>query len=140
VNKLFFNTVGGVVKPGDTLLEITPRDASLVVESRVSPSERGALEVEQKTVVKVAAFDYTLFGTLSGRITEISPDSLPDERGERYFRVAISVDPESLRTFGQNVTPGMTVTADAVTGQRTVLQYLLSPIRGLAASALRDTK
>jgi adhesin transport system membrane fusion protein len=140
VNKLFFNTVGGVVKPGDTLLEITPRDAALVLESRVSPSERGALEVDQKTVVKVAAFDYTLFGTLSGRITEISPDSLPDERGERYFRVAISVDPDSLRSFGQNVTPGMTVTADAVTGRRTVLQYLLSPIRGLATSALRDTK
>ena len=140
VNKLFFNTVGGVVKPGDTLMEITPSDAALVLETRVSPAERGALELEQKAVVKVAAFDYTMFGTLNGRITEISPDSLPDERGERYFRVAISVEPNSVRSFGQSLSPGMTVTADAVTGRRTVLQYLLSPIRGLAHSALRDTK
>jgi adhesin transport system membrane fusion protein len=63
-----------------------------------------------------------------------------DERGERYFRVGVTVDPASLRQFGKPVTPGMTITADAVTGQRTVLQYLLSPIRGMAATALRDPK
>lgn len=140
VNKLLFNTVGGVVKPGETLMELTPADDALVVETRVSPAERGALQTGQKTVVKVAAYDYTSFGTLSGQISEISADSLVDERGERYFRVGISVDPQSLRQFGQAVTPGMTISADAVTGQRTVLQYLLSPIRGLAASALRDQK
>lgn len=140
VNKLLFNTVGGVVKPGDTLMELTPNDATLVVETRVSPAERGALQAGQPAVVKVAAFDYTVFGTLSGQVSEISADSLVDERGERYFRVGITVDPDSLRRFGQAVTPGMTVAADAVTGQRTVLQYLLSPIRGLAATALRDTK
>ena len=140
VNKLLFNTVGGVVKAGDTLLELTPSDAALVVETRVPPAERGALQTGQPTVVKVAAYDYTVFGTLSGRISEISADSLADERGERYFRVGIAVDPASLARFGQPVTPGMTISADAVTGQRTVLQYLLSPIRGLAATALRDQK
>jgi adhesin transport system membrane fusion protein len=140
VNKLMFNTVGGVVKPGDTLMEITPTDAALVVETRVQPTERGALQVGQQSVVKVGAFDYTVFGTLAGKVSEISADSLVDERGERYFRVGIEVDPASLRSFGQSVTPGMTVTADAVTGQRTVLQFLLSPIRGLAATAFRDQK
>ncbi|OYU99220.1 MAG: secretion protein HlyD, partial [Burkholderiales bacterium PBB5] len=93
-----------------------------------------------KAIVKVAAFDYTVFGTLSGQVSEISADSLVDERGERYFRVGITVDPASQRHFGQPITPGMTITADAVTGQRTVLQYLLSPIRGLASNALRDQK
>ena len=140
VNKLLFNTVGGVVKPGDTLMELTPTDAALVVETRVAPSERGALQTGQKAIVKVAAFDYTVFGTLSGQVSEISADSLVDERGERYFRVGITVDPASQRQFGQAITPGMTITADAVTGQRTVMQYLLSPIRGLAANALRDQK
>jgi len=140
VNKLLFNTVGGVVKPGDTLMELTPVDDVLVVETRVSPAERGALQTGQKAVVKVAAYDYTTFGTLQGQVSEISADSLVDERGERYFRVGVAVDPASLRQFGQPVTPGMTITADAVTGQRTVLQYLLSPIRGLAATALRDQK
>jgi adhesin transport system membrane fusion protein len=140
VNKLMFNTVGGVVKPGDTLMELTPTDAAVVVETRVSPAERGALEVGQKVVVKVAAFDYTVFGSLSGRVKEISADSLTDERGERYFRVTTAVDPGSAHAFGVPVTPGMTVTADAVTGQRTVLQFLLSPIRGMAATAFRDQK
>ncbi len=140
VNKLMFNTMGGVVKPGDTLMELTPTDAALVVETRVSPAERGALQTGQKAIVKVAAFDYTVFGTLGGRVSEISADSLVDERGERYFRVGITVDPASQRQFGQPITPGMTITADAVTGQRTVLQYLLSPIRGLASNALRDQK
>ncbi len=140
VNKVFFNTVGGVVKPGDTLMELTPSQSSVVIEARVSPTERGAMQVGQRTVVKVAAFDYTTYGTLEGRVTEISADSLPDERGERYFRVGIEVDPASAKQFGQALTPGMTVMADAVTGQRTVLQYLLSPIRGLNSTAFRDRK
>lgn len=140
VNKVFFNTVGGVVKPGDTLMELTPSQSNVVIEARVSPTERGAMQVGQRTVVKVAAFDYTTYGTLEGKVTEISADSLPDERGERYFRVGIDVDPASARQFGQSLTPGMTVMADAVTGQRTVLQYLLSPIRGLNSTAFRDRK
>lgn len=140
VNKVLFNTVGGVVKPGDTLMELTPSQSSVVIEARVSPTERGAMQMGQRTVVKVAAFDYTTYGTLEGRVTEISADSLPDERGERYFRVGIEVDPTSAKQFGQALTPGMTVMADAVTGQRTVLQYLLSPIRGLNSTAFRDRK
>lgn len=140
VNKLLFNTVGGVVKPGDTLLELTPSDSAVTLETRVSPAERGALRVDERAVVKVAAFDYTVYGTLSGRITEISADSLVDERGERYFRVAVTADPASVQAFGHPLTPGMTVTADAVTGQRTVAQYLLSPIRGLAHNAFQDRK
>jgi adhesin transport system membrane fusion protein len=140
VNKLLFNTVGGVVKPGDTLMELTPSDDLAVLDTRVSPSERGALQVGQIARVKVAAFDYTVYGTLTGRISEISADSLLDERGERFFRVGITVDPASARAFDQPLTPGMTVTADAVTGQRTVLQYLLSPVRALSANAFRDRK
>ncbi|WP_290870580.1 HlyD family type I secretion periplasmic adaptor subunit [Aquabacterium sp.] len=140
VNKLLFNTVGGVVKPGDTLMELTPSDDVTVLDTRVSPSERGALQVGQTAHVKVAAFDYTVYGTLSGRVSEISADSLIDERGERYFRVGITVDPASVKAFGQMLTPGMTVSADAVTGQRTVLQYLLSPVRALSANAFRDRK
>lgn len=140
VNKLASNTVGGVVKPGETLLELTPQDDALVVETRASPAERGTLRVGLPTRVKVAAFDYTSFGTLQARVTEISADSLVDERGERYFRVVSAVDPDSARRFGQPLGPGMSVSADVVTGRRTVLQYLLSPIRGLADTALRDRK
>ena len=140
VNKLWFNTVGGVVKPGDTLLELTPTYQSLNIESKASPAERGVLRVGQKAIVRVAAFDYTIYGTLGARLTEISADSLVDERGERYFRIGVAVDPDSYKAFGQPLTPGMTVSVDAVTGRRTILQYLLSPIRGIASTALRDRK
>jgi adhesin transport system membrane fusion protein len=71
-------------------------------------------------------------------VTEISADTLTDEHGNLYFRIAMSLDPTSVARFGRPLTPGMTLTADAVTGQRTVLQYLLSPIRGLTQSAFKD--
>jgi adhesin transport system membrane fusion protein len=138
VNKLFVNTVGGVVRPGETLVELTPLQSGLQIEARVTPAERGPLRVDQRTVVKVAAFDYTVHGTLEGVIREISPDTLIDERGERYFRVAIAVDGSSASRFPQPVSAGMTVTVDAVTGQRTVLQSVLAPVRGLADNALRE--
>ena len=140
VNKLMFNTVGGVVKPGDVLMELTPDEDALVVEARVPPQERGSLQEGQRVVVKVAAYDYTVFGTLDGKVTEISADSLADEKGERYFRMSLVVDPQSLNRFGQSVSPGMTVSADAVTGSRTILQFLLSPIRGLSSTAFRERK
>jgi adhesin transport system membrane fusion protein len=140
VNKLLANTVGGVVKPGETLLELTPADEAIVVEARVSPAERGTLRAGLPMRVRVAAFDYTVYGVLDGRVKEVSADSLADERGERYFRLTAVVSPASAHSFAQPLSPGMTVTADVVTGQRTVLQYLLSPIRGLAATALRDRK
>ena len=138
VNKLLANTVGGVIRPGETLLELTPADGAVVIEARATPAERGTLQVGQRAVVRVAAFDYTVYGTLPAKVTEISADSLADERGERYFRVGLLVDPDSQKKFGQPLTPGSSVTADLVTGQRTVAQYLLSPLRGLGSTAFRD--
>ena len=140
VNKLLFNTVGGVVKPGDTLLELTPANGDLFIEAKASPSERGSLQLGQTAIVRIAAFDYTTHGTVKARVNEISADSLTDERGERYFRVGMTLDPSSVKAFGKPLTPGMTLTADSVTGQRTVLEYLLSPIKGLAQTAFRDRK
>lgn len=138
INKLYANTVGGVVRSGETLLELTPQDGDLLVETRASPADRGAMTMGQDAVLRVAAFDYTSYGTLKARVVEISADSLADERGERYFRVVMRVDPASLKAFGQRVSPGMTLSADVITGERTVLQYLLSPIRGLASTAFRE--
>ncbi len=140
VNKMLANTVGGVVRAGDTLLELTPVGASVAMEAKVSPAERGPLQIGQSVVIRVAAFDYTVHGTLKAKITEISADTLVDERGERFFRAAVEVSPESYLAFGQKITPGMTVSADAITGQRTIMQYILSPIRAIADNSLRDHK
>lgn len=138
VNKVLANTLGGVVRPGETLVEITPAETAVVLETRADPAERGQLQVGQPARIRVAAFDYTLYGTLTARVKEISADSLVDERGERYFRVAFEVDATSASAFGQALGPGMTVSADIVIGRRTILQYLISPVRGLADSAMRD--
>jgi adhesin transport system membrane fusion protein len=140
VNKLLFNTVGGVVRPGETLLELTPANGDLSIEAKASPSERGVLQVGQTAIVRIAAFDFTTHGTVKAQVTEISADSLTDERGDRYFRVAMSLDAASVAAFGKPLTPGMTLLADSVTGQRTILEYMLSPIKGLANSAFRDRK
>lgn len=140
VNKLMVNTLGGVVRPGDPLVELTPSDESVVIEARVLPADRGALKALDRAVVRVAAFDYTVFGTLAAVVNDISPDTLVDERGERFFRVVVIVDPSSYKNFGQIISPGMTATADVVIGHRTVMQYLLSPIRGIASSSFRERK
>ena len=97
VNKLSANTVGGVVKPGETIVELTPDDEALVVETRASPAERGTLRAGLPAKVRVAAFDYTIYGTLAAHVTEVSADSLTDERGERYFRVTARVDADSAQ-------------------------------------------
>ncbi len=138
VNKLLAHTPGLVVRPAETLLELTPQGEAVVIETRAGPSERGELRVGQPARVRVEAYDYTIHGTLDARVTEISADSLADERGERYFRVALSVPADQLAQFGRAVSPGMTVAADVVIGSRSVAQYLLSPVRGLVSTAMRD--
>jgi adhesin transport system membrane fusion protein len=126
------------VKPGETLLELTPHDEGVVIEARATPADRGPLRRGQAARLRVAAFDHTQFGTLPAQVDEISADTLVDEKGERYFRVALSVAAADVHAFGQPLSPGMTVSADVLTGQRTVAQFLLSPVRGLAATALRE--
>jgi adhesin transport system membrane fusion protein len=140
VNRLFITTIGGVVKPGETVLELTPADGPVTIEATVNPADRAELREGLPTVVRLAAFDFTVFGTLKGTLNEISADTVSDERGERHFRARLDLEPASLKTFGHAVTPGLTASADIVVGRRTVLEYLLSPIRRVGAHALTEWK
>lgn len=140
VNKLFLSTVGGVVRPGEMLMEITPTAAPVYLETRVAPADRGFLREGLSARIKLGPFDYTQFGTLPATVQEISADSLADERGERYFRVGLVLDGKALEVFPFSVTPGITLTADIVVGRRTVLHYILSPMRGLAMNAFQDAR
>lgn len=139
VNRIFVNTVGGVVKPGDPILEMTPLDDKLVIEAAVSPTDRAELAIGRPARVKVTAYDYGVYGSMPGVVTEISADTVPEEKGERRYRVKIEV----ARTHEQKEanTPllaGMTATADIVVGRRTVWQYLISPLNRFTQSALRE--
>ena len=128
INRLNVNTIGGVVKPGETILEITPTEGPVAVEARVRPNDRASLRAGLDTRVLIGAYDYAVYGALKGRLIEVSADTVPDETGQRYYRVLIQTDkPEGLMA-SKAILPGMTARADVVLGQRSVLSYLLSPL------------
>lgn len=137
INRLLVSTVGGVVQPGQTLLQIVPSDASVSIEAKVSPKDRGDIYPGLESVIKVSAYNYSVYGGLHGKIVEISPDALQDENGEPYFRVRVEA---STQSFGPDhpVLPGMLAEVDVLTGRNTVLDYLLQPIRRISENALRQ--
>ena len=128
INRMHFNTMGGVVKPGEALLEITPSEGPVAVEARVRPNDRASLRAGLTTHVKIGAYDYAVYGALAGQLVEVSADTLPDEAGQRYYRVLIQTDAPTSRMADVALLPGMTASADVVLGQRSVLTYLISPL------------
>ena len=136
INRLVISTIGGVVRPGEVLLEITPLDEKIVVEARARPDDRANLVRGLTTRVRIGAYDQSVFGTLPGRVAEVSADTLTDDREERYYRVRIDVDGQYVR----RITPGMTATADIVVGKRTVASYLLSPVMRFRDLAFSDPR
>lgn len=137
INRLLVSTVGGVVQPGQTLVQIVPADASVSIEARVSPRDRGDIYPGLESVIKISAYNYSVYGGLRGKIVEISPDALQDDDGEPYFRVRVEA---SSQSFGPDhpVVPGMLAELNVLTGSNTVLDYLLQPLRRLRENALRQ--
>lgn len=140
INRLNFNTIGGVVKPGEALLEITPSEGPLAVEAKFRPDDRAALRPGLPTKVIIGAYDYAVYGALDGRLVDVSADTLQDERGERYYRVLIETEDAKGALAGKVIMPGMTARADVVVGQRSVLSYLLSPLLKFSGQALREAR
>ena len=137
VNKLQVNTIGGVVKSGEPLVQIVPLDDSLVIEARVAPQDRGEIWPGLPAVIKISAYDYSVHGGLKGRVLDVSPDALQDDKGEPYFRVRLAASAANLGP-GKPVVPGMVAQVDILTGRHSVLDYLLKPMRQMQANALRQ--
>ncbi len=137
VNKLHVNTIGGVVKSGEPLVQIVPLEDSLIVEARLSPQDRAEVWPGLPAVVKISAYDYSIHGGLRGRVIDVSPDALSDDKGEPYFRVRLAANATNLGP-GKPVVPGMMAQVDILTGKHTVLDYLLKPMRQLQANAMRQ--
>jgi len=140
INRLQFNTIGGVAKPGEPLLEITPSEGPLSVEARVRPDERASLRPGLPARVMIGAYDYAVYGALAGRLTEVSADTLADEKGGRYYRVVIETSKAQGLLAHEVILPGMTARADVVVGQRSVLSYLLSPLLKFSSQSLREAR
>ncbi len=138
INRLVVSTIGGVVRPGEVLMEITPDDKGLLIEARAKPNDRANLRSGLSAQVRIGAYDYATYGTLEGEVIEVSADTLVDEREGRYYRVIVKAKSESSQKIV--IVPGMTAVADVVVGKRTVLSYLLSPILRFKDSAFRDPR
>lgn len=140
VNKMHVTTIGAVVQPGATLIDIIPLDDTLLVEAQVRPQDIGFIRPSQSAVVKVTAYDSAVFGSLAGRVERISADTLADPRGESYYRVIVRTDKNYLGIEGNPlpIIPGMICQVEILTGQKSVLSYLLKPARLLRDQALKE--
>lgn len=130
VKGLTVNTIGGVIQPGQQLMEIVPLDRKLEVEARIPPQQIGHIKIDMPTQVKVSTYDFARYGSITGHVETISPTTFEGEHGERFYRVRIALDQNYVGTDPRNniIVPGMTVMADIVTGDKTILSYLLKPI------------
>lgn len=137
VNKIHVNTVGGVVAPGAILAEIIPLEDNLIVEARMQTKDRGLVWNGLPASVKITAYDSAVYGTLKGSITEISADSLRDDTGAVFYRVKITLDPESVKGF-EPIYPGMSVEANILSGKISVLRAIFKPLLRLQQNALRE--
>jgi membrane fusion protein, adhesin transport system len=130
VQKLFINTVGGVIKPGDDLVEIVPTNEKLFLEIKIKPSDIAFLHPGAEAKVKVSAYDYAIHGGLIGKVVNISPDTITDSKENTFYLIHVETEKNYLgsKEHPLQIIPGMTVSVDIVTGQKTVMQYILKPI------------
>lgn len=127
VKRLLVNTVGGVVQPGRDIVEVVPLEDNLLLEARVLPKDIAFLRPGQKALVKFTAYDFSIYGGLDATLEHIGADSITDERGNTYYTVKVRTAKSSL---GENlpIIPGMVAEVDIVTGQKSILAYLLKPV------------
>jgi adhesin transport system membrane fusion protein len=146
INKVNVNTIGGVVQPGVSLIEIVPLDDSLLVEGRIRPQDIAFIHPNQEAVVKITAYDSSVYGSLKGKVERISADTIIDEkgdkteRGETYYRVMVRTEKNHLGTASHPlpIIPGMVGTVEILTGSKSVLSFIAKPIRVLRDEAMRE--
>lgn len=134
------NTVGGVVRPGDPIAEIVPVDDNLLVEVKIKPSDIARLRPDMPAMVKITAYDFTVYGGLNGKVVEISPDTIKNDKGESFYRILVRTDKNSLMRDGKPlpIIPGMIATVDIVTGHKTVMEYLMKPIMKTVQNSMNE--
>ena len=140
VKKIYLNTLGGVAKPGEAVMEIVPLDDTLLVEAKVRPADVAFIHPGQSAKVKISAYDYSIYGGLDGVVEQISADTLEDKRGEQYYQVKVRTPKTAILYRGKElpIMPGMMTTVDILTGEKTVLDYLMKPILKARQNALRE--
>lgn len=143
VNNIKITTIGGVVKPGEVIMELLPTSSDLVVEAKVRPVDIAYVSEGQKASVKLDAYDYSIFGAMTGEVVYISPDTLMQQtpRGEEpYYRVQIRIGKAQYAKRAEEIVirPGMTASVDIKARERTVLSYLTKPITKTLSEGLGE--
>ncbi len=137
IQRLFTNTVSGVVNPGQTLLEILPTDDLLIVETKIRPRDIAFIHPGQKAIIKFSAYDFAIYGGVEATVTHISPDSITDEKNETYYVVKLKTDMANVHKSIE-VISGMTAQTDIITGKKTVLEYIFKPILRASSKAMSE--
>ncbi len=141
INKLNFSTIGAVVRPGEVIAEIVPLEDTLLIDVKVRPSDIAFIHPKQEAIVRLSAYDFSVYGSLRGNVVTVSPDSTTDTNTkETYYVVVVQTNESALKRQGEllPILPGMIATVDIITGQKSILQYLLKPIVKARDSALRE--
>jgi len=140
VKQLLVNTIGGVVQPGMDLVEIVPLEENLLIEAKIRPADIAFLRPGLKTIVKITAYDFSIYGGLEAKVEQISADTITDEEGDSYYMVRVRTDESVLVTPRGSlpIIPGMLTEVDILTGKKTVLEYLLKPILRANERAMRE--
>jgi adhesin transport system membrane fusion protein len=141
VNTLDINTIGAFVQPGTVIGGVVPTSDALLIEARISPRDIAFVRPGQQALVKITAYDFAIFGGLDGDVANISADSLVDsETGETYYQVYVQTDESGIVKDGRThlIIPGMVASVEIMTGQKTVLDYLMKPINKAKNEALTE--
>ncbi len=140
VKQIMVNTIGGVIQPGQDLVEIVALEDTLLIEARIRPADIAFLRPKQEATVKITAYDYSIYGGLKANVEDISADTIEDEKGESFYRIRLRTEHSFLGTKEDPlpIIAGMTASVDILTGEKTVLDYLLKPILRAKARALRE--
>lgn len=140
VNTVNVATIGAVVQPGAPLVEIVPVDDRLLIEVDVRPQDVAFISPGAEANVKITAYDYLVYGALTGRVTRIGADTIENSQGEAFFRIVVETDQVHLGTEDKrlDIIPGMVATVDIQTGRKSVLNYLSKPVLRAQQEALRE--
>ena len=140
VKNMRANTIGGVVRGGDPIMEVVPLLNKLQVEVKLNPADRGYVRVGQKAVVKISAFDYTTYGGLDGKVIMVAPDTTVVQEKQPFYRVLVETESSWLGDDEERheITSGMQASVEIFTGTRTVMHYLLKPVLKLKHEAFTE--
>ena len=142
INRVLVSTVGGVLKAGEPAIEIVPSDAKLVFEAKVKPNDIGFISVGQKASIKLSTYDFSMFGSLSGVVVVVGSDSITstDQKAESNYIIRVELTESNKTSTGKSLEliPGMTAQIDILTGKRSVMSYLSSPLTKTLTTAFTE--